>query len=86
MPEEPQRFTIWHGLFLAEGAAVMIALLMPITPSKTGSVRGLPHLLLPEPTYVQEVLIYFALTNLLLVLLGAVLALWVRGRRSSGAS
>lgn len=50
----------------------MIALLMPITPSKTGSKRSLADLLIPDPTYLQEVLVYFLLTNILLLIIGAI--------------
>lgn len=78
MGNETKGFTVWHGLLLAEGTAVLIGLLMPITPSKTGSDRGLAHPLLQEPSYLEQVLVYFVLTNLLLVILGAVLAVWVR--------
>lgn len=73
-----QRFTIWHGLLLAEGAALMIALLMPITPSKTGSKRGLADLLISDPTYLQEVVVYFVLTNILLLIIGAIVWLWTK--------
>lgn len=73
-----QRFTIWHGLFLAEGAALLIALLMPITPSKTGSKRGLADLLIPDPSYLQEVLVYFVLTNILLLIIGVIVWIWTK--------
>lgn len=80
MPEDARRFTVWHGLLLAEAAALAIALLMPITPSKTGSGRGLPALFFPDPGYLLEVLVYFLLTNVLLVVLGAAFVLWHRFR------
>ena len=75
-PEE--RFTIWHGLFLAEGSAVMIALLLPITPSKIGSGRGIAYTFIAEPNYLQEVVVSFVFMNLLLVVLGVVLVIWVK--------
>ncbi len=78
MSNGTQRFTIWHGLFLAEGAALMIALLMPITPSKIGSDRGIADLLIHEPTYLQEVLVYFVMTNILLLVIAIIVWLWVK--------
>ncbi len=78
MSNGPQPFTVWHGLLLAESAALMIALLMPITPSKTGSGRGIAHYLIPEPSYFEQVFVFFLLNNLLILALGAVIWLWVK--------
>jgi hypothetical protein len=78
MSNGTQRFTIWHGLFLAEGAALMIALLMPITPSKTGSGRGLAHFLIPDPTYFEQVVVYFVLTNVLILVISAIVWIWMK--------
>lgn len=78
MSNGSQRFTFWHGLLLAESAAIMIALLMPITPSKTGSDRGIADFLIPEPSYLQEVVVYFILTNILIVIIGVIIWLWVK--------
>ena len=78
MSNGTERFTVWHGLLLAEGAALMIGVLMPITPSKTGSTRGLAHLLTPEPSFLQQVLVYFVLTNLLMLIIGVIIWLWVK--------
>ena len=78
MSNGTQRFTIWHGLFLVEGAALMIALLMPITPSKTGSDRGIADFLIPNPTYLQEVVVYFILTNILILIIVVIIWLWVK--------
>jgi hypothetical protein len=73
-----ERFTIWHGLLLAEGAALMIALVMPITPSKTGSHWQLSHLFIAEPSYLQDVLVYFVFTNLILLILAVIIVIWMR--------
>lgn len=78
MSNGSQRFTFWHGLFLAEGASLMIALLMPITPSKIGSNRGIAELIIHEPTYLQEVLVYFIMTNVLLLIISVIVWLWVK--------
>jgi uncharacterized membrane protein len=78
MTNKTERFTVWHGLFLAEGTAVLIGLIMPITPSKTGSNRGLAHFIFPEPSYWQQVCVYFVITNLLLIILGMAIAVWCK--------
>jgi hypothetical protein len=78
MSNGSRRFTLWHGLLLAEGAALMIALVMPITPSKTGSGRGLARFLIPEPTYFEQVVVYFVLTNILILIIGGILWLWTK--------
>ncbi len=80
MSDEQEGFTLWHGLFLAEGSAIAIALLMPITPSKTGSDGGIADLLIPDPSYLQEVLVDFVFTNLLFVILGGIFVIWVKLR------
>lgn len=80
MSNGTQRFTFWHGLLLAEGASLMIALLMPITPSKIGSDRGIADFLISDPTYLQEVLVYFVLTNVLILVIGIIVWLWIKFR------
>ena len=78
MVEKPEKFTVWHGLLLAEGAAIMIGLLMPITPSKTGSDWNLAQLFISDPSYLQQALVYYLLTNLLLLLIAVLLLLWLK--------
>jgi hypothetical protein len=45
---QEEEFTVWHGLLLAESAAIMIGLVSPLTPSKTGSDRGIAHYFSPN--------------------------------------
>ncbi len=80
MGNGPEKFTFWHGLFLAEGAALMIALVMPIAPSKTGSDRGLADYFISNPSYLQEVVFNFILTNILLLIIAFIVWLWVKLR------
>lgn len=77
----PEKFTVWHGLLLAEGAAALIALIMPITPSKTGSNGQLAELFIADPSYLHQVSVYFVLNNLLLLLLGVVSVIWLKLKR-----
>lgn len=60
----------------------MIALVMPITPSRTGSKWNPASLFWPEPTYLHAVLVWFVATNLLLVIIGVVAWIALRLRPS----
>ncbi len=80
MSDQEEPFTIWHGLLLAEGATIMIALLMPITSSKIGSGRGIADMFIDEPSYLLEVVFSFVFVNLLLAFLGVLLVIWVKLR------
>ena len=71
----------WVVVILIEAAALMIAIAMPFTPSKTGSTWSLAELLWPDPSLLQEVAVYFVATNVLIACLGVVvwiLHLWER--------
>jgi len=74
----------WKWLFLSQATALMIAMVRPVTPSRTGSDWSMAELLFPHPSYLQEVLVYFVLTNLILVLLGAGVLVWVRLEGGTG--
>ncbi len=76
--------TALHGFLAIEFISLLIGLAMPITPSKTGSTTGLADWLIVDPSYLQEVVVYFVLTNLLFVVLGAIAWLWSRFGSSEG--
>ncbi len=78
MDNQEERFTIWHGLLLTEGPAIVIALLMPITPSKTGSEGSIADWFFPDPSYLQEVIVSFLFVNLLLLILGVIFMVWLK--------
>lgn len=64
-------------LGICEVAALAIALLMPITPSKTGGERAvIAKWFFDAPSYLQEVLVYFIMTNALLLLLAGI-CIWL---------
>ncbi len=76
------RWTFWKIVLVLEWIALLIALAMPITPGKTGGDFSFADLVLDEPGYLQEVLVYFVLTNLILgVLLVIALAIHWKERR-----
>ncbi len=73
-----RELTVLKIIFLLEFMALLIGLAMPITPSKTGGDFSFADWFFENPSYLQEVLVYFILTNLLLGLLGLVALLLVR--------
>lgn len=82
MRGEKITWTRWKALALVELVLVMIALVLPVTPSKTGP-PGIP---LPDTlgAYVQDVLLSFVLGHVVLVVFAVVAwGYWlVQGRPS----
>lgn len=66
------------AVVLAEAAALMIALIVPVTPSKTGSTWSPAELFVPEPSYLQEVAAGFVIMHCLYLVIAA--ACWLRSR------
>ena len=66
-----------------EAVALAIALIRPVTPSRTGSDRSVAELVFADASYAQEVVVYFVAANLLMLVVGAVffLAARLRGGR-----
>lgn len=67
------------GLLAMQAIALGIALVMPVTPSKTGSTWSPADLMWEDPTYLEKVFASYVVVNLLLVLLG--LIAWVVSKR-----
>jgi hypothetical protein len=67
-----QKWSIWKFVLILEWIALLIGLAMPITPSKTGSDFSMADWFFQEPSYLQEVLVYFLLSNLLLGILALI--------------
>lgn len=79
-----KRWSVWKVVLLIEWVCVLIGLAMPITPSKTGSDFSMADLLFDDPHYLQEVVVYFALGNLLFgILTLIVLAVLWKDRRAA---
>lgn len=72
------------AVLLTEATALLIALVMPVTPSRTGSTWSLAELVWPEPSYAQEVAVYFLATNALILVIGGIA--WVAYRLRGPAS
>lgn len=83
---EPDATSPWiferlKGLAVIEGIALAIALVAPVTPSKTGSTWSPAEIFTADPSYLQQVLATFVSVNIIMAFLGAVI--WVAGRRGS---
>ena len=67
------------AVVLTEGTALMIALVTPITPSRTGSTWSPAELFSADPNYLEKVLASFVAVNLIIAVLAPVA--WVAIRR-----
>ncbi len=81
--KDPQnRLPDWlAGVLVTQSIALGIAVVMPLTPTKTGSTWSPAHFFSTDPTYLEKVGASFVLVNVLLLVLG--LVAWVistRGR------
>jgi hypothetical protein len=65
-------------LLLAELLALLIGVVTPVTPSKTGATRGMAHLFFTEPSYLQQVLVNFLVVNLLMAIIAIIVVAVVR--------
>ena len=80
--ESESRITRVQVVLLIELFALAVALVTPITPSKTGSRQGLAELFLDDPSYLEEVGIYFLCVNGLIGLLAIAVWVYTRATRS----
>ncbi|UCC84849.1 MAG: hypothetical protein JSW46_08005 [Gemmatimonadota bacterium] len=66
------KWSLWKIVLLIEWICLLIGLAMPITPSKTGGDSSLAYLFFDDPGYLQEVLVYFVLGNLVFGILALI--------------
>lgn len=64
-----------RGLAAVEAIALLIALAMPLTPSRTGSDHRPGDLLLQDAGYLEHVLVGFLLVHAILLVMAV--AVWV---------
>ncbi len=72
MGDSNTKWSRWKTVLLIEWICLLIALAMPITPSKTGGDAGLADLFFDDPSYLQEVLVYFVFGNLVFGILALI--------------
>ena len=85
MSEREEKWRTWKFLVMIECVALAIGLAMPITPSKTGSDFSLADWFFDDPSYLQEVFVYFLLTNLLIGVLALVAVVMIKVDKHRGA-
>jgi hypothetical protein len=83
--ESKERWSIWKFVLIIEWIALLIGLAMPITPSKTGSSFSLADWFFDDPSYLQEVLVYFLFTNLLIGVLALIAVVIIKIEKHRGA-
>ncbi|NIN71909.1 MAG: hypothetical protein GTO46_08265 [Gemmatimonadetes bacterium] len=75
-------WSIWKIVLIVEWACLLIGLAFPIMPSKTGGGFSFADWFFDDPSYMQEVLVYFIFSNLFfgVVALIALVMLWKERR------
>jgi hypothetical protein len=53
-------------------------MIMPITPSKTGSSTKLAEWFINNPSYFEEVFFYFLFENIIVIILAVIYLIWSR--------
>ena len=86
MKNDAESFTVWHGLFLGEFCALLIALATTILPTKTGSKHGIAGHFFEEPTFLQEFVVNLVGIHVVFILLGVVVVICSRKSGSDGSS
>jgi hypothetical protein len=68
----------WKIFFLIEMILLLIAMVMPITPSKTGSSTSLADRFIENPSYFEEVFFHLIFGNVIVIILAVVILIWLR--------
>ncbi|MBL1214560.1 MAG: hypothetical protein HND52_14485 [Ignavibacteriae bacterium] len=66
----------WQAYLLIEFILILISFIIPISPSKTGSGKGIASWFLNDPTYIEKVIVNFILLHLLVLIIFAGYFLW----------
>ena len=73
---EPNKYKDWQAYLLIEIVLIIIALIIPISPSKTGSDSSLADWFSDNPSYLEKVFFNFLLLHLLVLLIFIIYFLW----------
>jgi len=84
--ERGQKWPIWRLVLVLEWIALLIGLAMPITPSRTGGDFSFADWFFDDPHYLQEVLVYFLLTNLFIGILALIALVIIRRENRRGGT
>jgi hypothetical protein len=74
----------WQIFFLIEIIVLFISLIMPITPSKTGSTTKLAEWFIKDPSYLEEVFFYFVFGNVIVIIIAVVYLIYSRITKKQG--
>ena len=74
----------WKIFFLIEMILLLIAMVMPITPSKTGSSTNLADRFIENPSYFEEVFFYLIFGNVIAIILAVAFVIWLRITKKQG--
>jgi len=74
----------WKIFFLIEMILLLISMVMPITPSKTGSSTNLAARFIENPSYLEEVFFYLVFGNVIVLILTVVFLIWLRITKKQG--
>lgn len=67
------------GIGFAEAIALVIALILPVTPSRTGSTWSPAELFVPDPPYFAQVAAGFVMIHVIYLVFG--IPIWLSSRR-----
>lgn len=70
------------AVVLVEATALLIALVTPITPSKTGSQWTPADIFSADPSYLEKVLASFVVVNVMIAIIGVLAWIFIRRDRS----
>jgi hypothetical protein len=74
----------WKIFFLLEIILLIISMIMPITPGKTGSSTKLADWFIKNPSYFEEVFFYLVFGNMIVIILAVVFLIWLRITKKPG--
>lgn len=73
------------ALILSQAIALMLAIIIPVTPSKTGSPWSPADFVFDDPSYLQEATVIYVLVNGVMALLGGYVLIATKwGKSQSG--
>ena len=76
-------FTAVHGFLVIEFVSLIIGIAMALTPNKTGSDYSIADHLFDDPSLLEKTVVYFLLTNGIILVIGLCFWIWSRRNRQS---
>lgn len=73
----------WQIFIGIEIILLIISMIMPITPSKTGSNSKLAERFIQNPSYFEEVLFYLVFGNIIVIILTVAILIWLKITKKS---